>query len=434
MERLERKELQKLCVDRRSTGSLPKSTKCNGSSEELVKILKGGLLKEDRGTPQLLDEESPYYSLLRYLAPYLTYDKLLLVVAYYPNHPLLKQLRDPNGKIWSDRVWVELGEPPLDIDGLGYRYYQLWATQSLKPFGELLISIKTNPLHPTGLWIQHAFFYFDFDKKWKKKGTTQQASIRIWAITLRGFEKCTANFQVTNVKRPEKEIAEVVRNQDNWEIVFPGRRFLRIYSRSRGQCEALDSTGNYYLFEDEKKPMVIKENLRYTRLSISVANTFNTYGVTYGGDHNLFTLSGDPILFTETQPVAISSAVYKFESLIIQTPSLKWYESPNMDYLVSSNSSKGAKGLIPEKFYWAPIPHLTKILVDEGKFLPRETAYFGAILGLDGYIYHDKTIYINHPLRKIDYEIIKEKSKYRLSFYTQRITQTLASITTAIAW
>ena len=253
MEGLSRSELQKLCLKYRASGRLPKGSKCNGSTASLTALLK------DLGDPKvdqkhLIDPdeyENGFYSplVLRSLAPYLSYDKLIEVAARYSQIPLVEELRDPNGKVWSDRVWVELGEPPVLIGDFGARYYDQWSNQSLQSWGEFVIYLGKGAKKElkTSIWASWASW--DYNQRKTKEGV--RTSFYLWIVTPQGLEFCSGRIYTSGVELFPEDIESELKKKKNWKLASP-QRFRSLVADNTGtratKCLALDNLGKFHLY------------------------------------------------------------------------------------------------------------------------------------------------------------------------------------------
>lgn len=448
MDQLNRRELQKLCVERRSVGLLPKGTKCNGSREELLRIIQGESPQQEssvgiRKKPQILDESSKlsstYEKVLSYLAPYLTYDKLLLMVAYYPKHPLLKQLRDPKGKIWSDRVWVEIGEAPVSIRKYGTRYYSLWANQTLLPWGNLVVnSIVIN------VWCQFVSVQI------RKETKEPRQEILTWARTPRGLEFSIISTLI--LLGPTEEEVKALEDPGRWKRVS-GEDYLFVGSHNYGSVLALNQRGEVHKFSYENSRFsdeIIKRNVHYLRMT-SYVEYF--YGTTFEGDHFILDSDGRELKVQHHTTYNPGGRLYPsrggpFDEILIRS-SGGYYSLGNYGITYDKAYFEHIKGVEHGKLYYLPmfgldtfkestrtLPRACQVHKDKRIIKNTETL----LLGLDGAIYRevDPDLFSVHLLILVEdlkrgYELKYRPPNGKLQSFTYRSFMS-RKIVSGIVW
>lgn len=373
------KSLQKLCVDRRTQGRLPVSAKCSGSRSGLIKTL----------TTLPKSPLESYYNVLPSLAPYLTYDKLLLFIAYYPDHPLLKQLRDLNGKVWSDRVWAETGEAPHPLKIGGIRYYSLWATQRYLPWGYLYFQGKTE------IRVQQATF--DYKDETLAIWAITPDTLAVWAITPRGLEF----FRMTADE--EDDLYRALNDRDNWKLISM-KNFVFISSDVGAPyytCKALDDQGNLYTYWWDKESCVVEgsvKGVRYAWRPAAYENTDGIYLISSGGTHKYRdSYLSTPLSVTERtlgvgqrpEDFEDPSVNRLFERFVMKTDrktdNTVWTTGfIRTEAVLVKNEDKT---LVPDLLYFLPIEApVEKIHQVVGTF-PLSNTGDSVILGVDGRLY-----------------------------------------------
>ena len=410
MDALSRRELQKLCVKHRDAKILPKETKCNGTTRELRELL----IKRE---PPV----EPYKNSLRGIATYLSYDKLLLLVAYYPEHPLLEELRDPNGKIWSDRLWVEIGGPGLVIKGFGRRYYHLWLTQRFLPWGHIYVGGYLSRFIARHIATYHdrEFYYYESDDEERNA----PYDLSVWAILPEGL--CYFHGRIDD---PSKASSfAILDDPQRWRVLSP-RNYIYVGSFNKERAFALDSEGNLHqiaynptshLYQEK----VLKTRVRYLRpvYRFSGERIIYWYGIDDFQKTFLLDTAGNII---EAQEDTLDREDYytiyyedperDFERFYYKSRDPKAYGVIDSTYKV-----RALPNIHPEKLYYIPQSATVGALLRLTGSLPREDSY-GYILGLDGRVYE-----------------FKQRQVVRLTFGTSRRFQYYEEkdfITAGILW
>lgn len=215
VEDLSRRELQKLCGERKALGLLPEGAKCGAPTKDLIDILLLPL-KSSLGN---------YENIIRSLAPYLTYDKLLLSAAYFPGK-LLAPLRDPNNSIWTDRVWVELGIKPVSLKVGGIRYFHLHSARRSLPWGYLYYGRETK------IRAQQATFY-------ERRTDEENLGLFVWALTPRGLEFFSGTAETS------EGLFGALNNPNNWILISSGT-WVSLVSHSPKRAIVLGSNKILY--------------------------------------------------------------------------------------------------------------------------------------------------------------------------------------------
>lgn len=284
MEKFSRKELQKFCLQAREKGHLAPDTRCNGSTTSLQRLLESVAPKStdshgsQRQTHTNLTQNSVVSeSTISWIAPYLSLDKLLPLALVYPESGLVEQIKNPNGAIWTRRTWVELGEPPVLISSFGPRYYHLWSTQRLRPWGTLVIGLSSKDHFDTGIITKWAYY----NQINHNREIDRRVTIILLAITPRGLESVIKTVAIKGKSISHTEILGALEDRE----VLSTEEFVwfDVYNQDKGYCWALTARGELREFPED--PYKVKRDADETIERFRVLQTPIRYMKSYLWHH-----------------------------------------------------------------------------------------------------------------------------------------------------
>lgn len=407
---LSRGDLQKLCTQKKHEGLLPKDTKCNGKTKDLIELLLGLEASQRKIAGNYAENYDTRYEYIGGVAPYLPLNLLIASYAHYPDHPKLKELEDPQGQIWRDRTWLEGALPPVNYPTGGYRYYNLLTTQSLAPWGvislmdlEKGVSVKTSKKVKLITYLSEIALIRSVDG-------TVRPHIQVQAIawTERGLEYLDHQqllIKATDRLLIEQEIIE----GDHWKLKFiPEGQELRsvvaCYEGSKSGTKNplsvafLTTDGDFYFCKlingDLKSLKINTNNIKIKSISFIAPCliAYNNKGKRYFLIPELRT---DNVMATYVKAQGLSRIVF-FQHTVYPNWGLRKYIKSEGDGKV------GYPGMLENVTYFLPDADLVSDLYTKYGVLPRKFLEKGYLLGTNGTLY--KYGQKKHTLTKVKWD------------------------------
>lgn len=325
-----------------------------------------------------MNTQSVEYSegLLRKIGVYLTHNRLIDFVAYYPHGLFAREVRGKNSQLWIDRVRFELGEDPVQVyPPGGYRYYNL-ATTNRKPWGTLGLVGRH-----TGQVIQST---------WKCQDMVNDGQSHFILTELGIF------WYLANVDAPLDP------REGRLEHLTAIKERVTTIQKVNGYVWALTSLGELYGCRANIGQTFVKlENippLRYIKAHKGRQEQFLLYTITLRGDHRIIDYT--QLLPHRLVPFTSNNSISRFypkHDSEYDTPflALNYFASvpPGMMVHIPGESSfpLSRPGMKPNEVYLLPDPKFVEFYETVHKILVLD-ATPQCLFSADGRVYEKKIV------------------------------------------